>query len=150
VPVLKDGEKIIYDSKKILIYLARAYGLPHWYPHNTKEAASIDAWLTVAEQDVTHGPNALRFHHKFGRALNVEEATVITNKLLHHLDKHLTQHEWLATIQITIADIAMYPYLALANEGHVNVSLFPAVEKWLARIEALPGYISMPGIRVHV
>lgn len=149
VPVLKDGDIIIRDSQAILVYLARAYGLPHWLPTDAVPAARINAWLSTAAHEVARGPNALRLHYKFGRAINLEEATHITHELLHMLDKKLTKQEWLATPQISIADIAVYPYIALAHEGQVDLSPFPAVGKWLTRIEAQPGYKSMPGIHKH-
>ncbi len=150
VPVLIDGEIVIRDSQAILVYLARTYGGSQWFPiDNTLALTQITAWLSVAANEITRGPNALRLHHKFGRDINVDDATKITAHLLNVLNTHLSEHEWLVTTQITIADLALYTYLALANEGHVDISLYPAIEKWFARIEALPGYKSMPGIRVH-
>ncbi len=150
VPVLIDGEIVIRDSQAILVYLARTYGGSQWFPiDNTLALTQITAWFSVAANEITRGPNALRLHHKFGRDINVDDATKITAHLLNVLNTHLSEHEWLVTTQITIADLALYPYLALANEGHVDISLYPAIEKWFTCIEALPGYKSMPGICVH-
>ena len=41
----------------------------------------------------------------------------------------------------------IYPYIALANEGHVDLSPFLHVENWLGRIEMLNWFVAMPGIR---
>jgi hypothetical protein len=46
------------------------------------------------------------------------------------------------------ADVAVYPYIALAPEGGVDLGRYPAVIGWLARIQALPGYVGMPGMHV--
>jgi glutathione S-transferase len=47
---------------------------------------------------------------------------------------------------MTIADIACYPYTALIEEGNVSLDPYPAVRTWIARVEALPGYVAMPGL----
>lgn len=150
VPVLKDGDTIIRDSQAILVYLARAYGEDHWYPADPTQAAQVAAWLSTAANEVARGPNALRLHYKFGRAINLDDAITITHNLLTVLNQHLEHHDWLATDTITVADIAIYPYIALANEGNVDLTPFLYVENWLGRIEMLNRYVTMPGIRgVH-
>ncbi|MBF3231080.1 glutathione S-transferase, partial [Pseudomonas aeruginosa] len=42
--------------------------------------------------------------------------------------------------------VALYPYLALAPEGGLALDHYPALNAWIARIRALPGYIPMPGL----
>jgi glutathione S-transferase len=147
VPVLKDGDRIIRDSQAILVYLARAYGADHWFPADATQASQVAAWLSTAANEMARGPNALRLHYKFGRVINVDEATSITNSLLAILNQHLEHHDWLATDTITIADIAIYPYIALAHEGNVDLTPFLHVENWLGRIEMLSWFVAMPGIR---
>jgi glutathione S-transferase len=148
VPILKDNDFIIRDSQAILVYLARAYGKRDWFPDNPIHAAQVTAWLSTAANEVARGPNALRLHYKFGRKIDVDEATAITENLLRILDHHLRNHEWLATDTITIADIAIYPYIALANEGRVDDEPFNNIHNWMKKIEALPGFVSMPGIQL--
>ncbi|MBS0619558.1 MAG: glutathione S-transferase family protein [Spirochaetes bacterium] len=146
VPVLKDGDVIIRDSQAILVYLARQYGNESWYPSEAVTAAQISAWLSTATNDVMRGLAALRAHHKMGRAINVPEAQANADALLKILELHLTSREYLVTPAPTIADIAMYPYVALAPEGKVDPSRFVNIRNWLKNIEQLPGYVSMPGI----
>ena len=148
VPVLKDGDLIIRDSQAILVYLARAYGNETWFPADATKAAEITQWLSTAANEVAHGPAALRAHHLFGRAINVEQAEQITQNLLAILNTHLQVHEWLATDEITIADIAVYPYIALAHEGKVDLASFVHIQNWLARIEKLDGFVGMQGIEL--
>ncbi len=62
------------------------------------------------------------------------------------LERQLATNDWLAGSQPTIADIACYPYVALAPEGGVALAEFPAVLAWMQRIRELPGYVAMPGI----
>lgn len=149
VPVLKDGNTLIRDSQAILVYLARKYGADEWFPQDPATAAEVVAWLSTAANEVARGPNALRLHYKFGRHINVKEAESVTENLLALLNQHLEHRAWLATDTITIADVALYPYIALAHEGKVDLTPYPQVKKWLGRLELLRGYVSMPGIQLR-
>ena len=63
------------------------------------------------------------------------------------LDAHgLTGATWLALDRPTIADIACYPYIGLAGEGEVSIEKHANVRAWIKRVEALPGYVPMPGL----
>ncbi|EMY79119.1 glutathione S-transferase, C-terminal domain protein [Leptospira weilii serovar Ranarum str. ICFT] len=62
------------------------------------------------------------------------------------LENHLAKNLWLADERPTIDDLAMYPYIALANEGKVDLETYNQIRNWLDRVEKLPGYVSMPGI----
>ena len=146
VPVLEDGDTMIRDSQAILVYLARQYGAEHWLPLAPAAMAQVMAWLSTAANEVTRGPNALRLHHKFGRDINVAEAQQVTTTVLNILQAQLARQHWLAGEQISIADIAMYPYLALAPEGGVDLQPYPAVTDWLSRIQSLERYVGMPGM----
>lgn len=149
VPVLKDGETVIRDSQAILVYLARKYGAEDWFPQEASKAAAVTAWLATAANEVARGPNALRLHYKFGRDINLKEAETVTENLLKLLNQHLEHHNWLATETITIADIALYPYIALANEGKVDLTPYIHIENWMGRLELLAGFVSMPGIQLR-
>ena len=152
VPVLVDGDVVLRDSQAILVYLARQYGAEQanfWLPNEPAALAQVVAWLATAANEVTRGPNALRLHHKWGRAINLVEAETITEQLLTLLNQHLAQSTWLAAAHITIADIAIYPYIALATEGKVDLHTYPAIMAWMKQIQSLHGYVSMAGIDTY-
>ena len=67
-------------------------------------------------------------------------------RILKIMDDHLAGREWLALKHATIADIACYPYVALAAEGGVDTSSFGNVRRWLDSVEAIPGFWPMPRI----
>lgn len=46
----------------------------------------------------------------------------------------------------TIADIACFPYTALAEEGGIDLSAYPDGLQWIDRMKRIPGFITMPGI----
>ncbi|WP_369689756.1 glutathione S-transferase family protein [Leptospira ellinghausenii] len=146
VPVFKDNDIVLRDSQAILVYLAKAYGGNDWFPENPFEAAEIVGWLSTAVNEVSRGPSALRAHFILGRPINLEEAQAVTTSLLSVLEKRLSEFQWLATNKITIADIAMYPYIALSHQGNVSLQEYKSVQDWMSRIQNLPGYISMLGL----
>lgn len=140
VPVLVDGEFVLRDSQAILVYLAQRYGKGAWLPLDPENLARVTAWLSTAANEVVRGPNLLRLHYRFGREIDVSAAQSAAHQLLHILEAQLSQVDWLVGEQPSVADIAMYPYIALSPEGKVDLTLFPAVLRWLGRIEKLPGY----------
>lgn len=115
-------------------------------PNDAPALAAVVAWLSTTANEVAQGSNRLRLHNKFGRGINIEESKQITIKLLEIMQARLENHPYLATNQITIADIAVYPYIALAPEGKIDLIPYHSVTGWLSRIQALPGYVGMPGM----
>ncbi|MDP3004661.1 glutathione S-transferase family protein [Methylotenera sp.] len=146
LPILKDNDITIRDSQAILIYLAHRYGGDQWWPKSSEALAKIVAWLFTVSNEIARGPNALRLHHKFGRQINIEDAQAVTETILNIMEEYLSNHDWIALDVPTIADVALYPYIALAHEGKVDLSRFPSVVAWLVRFKALPRYVSMPGM----
>lgn len=152
VPVLVDGDVVLRDSQAILVYLTRQYGGEQadiLLPNQALKLAQVVAWLATACNEVTRGPNALRLHYKLGRTINLSEAELVTQQLYSVLEKQLDKTDWLAAEHLTLADIALYPYVALSPEGGVVLEAYPAISRWLGRIEQLPGYVSMPGITLR-
>lgn len=64
--------------------------------------------------------------------------------LLKVIDAELAKGPFLVGDQATIADIANYSYIAHAPEGNVSLEPYRNVRAWLARVEALPGFVPMP------
>ncbi len=77
----------------------------------------------------------------FGAKFNPEEVIGRAHTLLGRLEAHLTGRDWLVGERPTIADVALYSYLARAPEGNVDLSGYPTVNAYLRRIEALPGFV---------
>ncbi|MGR8931391.1 MAG: glutathione S-transferase family protein [Gammaproteobacteria bacterium] len=146
VPVLDDDGMIIRDSQAILVYLAKRYGGAQWWPDDAYQLAQIAAWLSTAGNEIFHGPAMLRVHYKFGRGIDAEKARQTAEKVLDIIDRHLQNQDWLVGDSISIADIAVYPYLALAPEGEIAIDAYPNIVAWFQRIRTLPGYVAMPGM----
>lgn len=145
-PVLVDGEVILRDSQAILVYLAKRHGGQAWWPESAAHLGQIAAWLSTAANEIARGPNSLRLHRKFGRAIDLQLAQSVTAATLAIIDQQLARNAWLTGDAVSIADIAVYPYLALAPEGGVDLLPYPNVLRWFADIRRLRGYVGMPGM----
>lgn len=145
VPVLEDGDLTVWDSQAILAYLARHYGGDRWMPLDTPTLTRILQWLAVSENELLYGLARARAVLRLGRPFNLEDCQAVGRTGLQVLESRLAQAPWLATEHITIADIGCYPYVALAPEGDIDLSPYPGVCAWVARIQDEPGYEDMPG-----
>jgi glutathione S-transferase len=146
IPVLVDGEVVVRDSQAILVYLASRYAGEAWLPRDPAGLAEVVHWLSRAANEVQHGPNAARLVDKFGYRLDKAEALRRSGRFLALLDGHLVRRSWLAFERPTIADCAVFPYVALAREGGVTLEPYPNVRRWIERVKGLPRFVSMPGI----
>ena len=146
VPALVDGALILRDSQAILVYLARQYGGPNWLPEDAASMGQIMQWLSAAANEIAHGPNAARLCCLFNQRDGLANAQTHAGAFLSVLEAHMEGQEWLECGRPTIADLACYPYVALAPEGEIDLKAFPAIRGWIKRVEALPGYVPMPGL----
>jgi glutathione S-transferase len=147
VPALVDGETTLADAQAILVYLARQYGSDRWLPTDPLPLAQVVRWLSIAAGEVRQGPENARLHHLFRRtAINIDRAYEQSAIVLTQLDQHLAHRSWLEFEHPTIADIAVFPYVALAKDGQVDLAPYPHVLAWVERVKQLPGFMPMAGL----
>ncbi|WP_053125277.1 glutathione S-transferase family protein [Pseudomonas sp. P1.31] len=144
VPAIDDGGVVLADSNAILVYLAQKYGNGRWLPADPVGAAHVQRWLSAAAGPIAFGPAAARLVTVFGAQLNAEEAITRAHNLLKVMDIELGKTPYLAGEEPTIADVSAYSYIAHAPEGNVSLDEYANVRAWLARVEALPGFVGMP------
>ncbi len=144
VPVIQDGDVTVSDSNAILVYLASRYGSETWLPRDPARAAQVQRWLSVAAGQVAYGPCAARLVTVFKAAFNPQEVIARAHALFVIMEKELAARPFLVGDRATLADVANYSYIAHAPEGNVSLDAYPAIRAWLARIEALPGFVPMP------
>lgn len=143
VPVIEDGDTLLADSNAILVYLARRYDpTGRWYPADPIAEARVQSWLSVAAGPLAYGPGAARRAVVFGAPVDPQTHTA-SARLFGVLEETLADRDWLVAEHPTIADLAIYTYTAHAPEGGVSLEPYPAILAWLARIEALPGFVGM-------
>jgi glutathione S-transferase len=146
IPVLVDGDLVLRDSQAILVYLALKYGGEAWLPKEPMHMARIVQWLSTAANEVQHGPGDARLIDKFAYPLDKAFAANKAATILGVIDKHLATRQWLEMGRPTIADMAVFPYVALAPEGSVSLQPYPHIRDWIARIKSLPNFVPMPGV----
>ncbi len=155
LPVIDDdGEIITGDAQAILVHLARRCDPTRcWYPdHTTQLIGQVSIWLSFAEA-LTQTAGAARLHDAFFYDhIDIDQSRAGARELLRAIDEHLwfAEYEgraWLCTpAHPTIADIACFPDVMLAEEGGVALDDYRALRRWTHRIKRLPHFVPMPGI----
>lgn len=146
LPILVDGTVTLRDSQAILVYLARKYGGEAWLPLDAAHMAQVIQWLSTASNEVQNGPASARLVDKFGYAIDKATTLKRTAAVLPVVNAHLSTNQWLAMGRPTIADIANYPYIALAPEGGIDLAPYENIRTWIKRVQSLPHYIPMSGL----
>ena len=144
VPVIDDQGVVLADSNAVLVYLAQKYGNGRWLPTDPVGAAKVQRWLSVAAGPIAFGPARARLITVFGAPYNAQEVIAYAHTWLKVIDQELGATAYLVGSEPTIADIAAYSYIAHAPEGNVSLDDYANIRVWLARIEALPGFVGMP------
>ncbi|MNI32796.1 putative S-transferase [compost metagenome] len=135
---------VLADSNAILVYLANKYGNGRWLPTDPVGAANVQRWLSVAAGPIAFGPGRARLITVFGAPYNAEETIAFAHVWLKLIDEALEHSTYLVGDEPTIADVAAYSYIAHAPEGNVSLDDYANLRAWLARVEALPGFVGMP------
>lgn len=147
VPLLIDGETILPDAQAILVYLARKYGDQSWLPTEPEALGRVVRWLSTTAGEIREGVEFARRFHLFGvKTINIDVAQQKSAFILEQINSHLADRQWLELGHPTIADIAAFPYIALAPDGKVSLDDYPHILAWIKRIKELPGFVGMAGI----
>ena len=152
---------LVRDSHACLIYLAlkAAAADPSkasWYPVEAASAARVATWLSFAAGDVNGSLLHVRISKIFGWNIagSIDDALTRSRRTLAFLEAALTENEeagevWIASAERpTIADVAIFPYVALAessSKGELSLRPYPHVRDWIARFKKLPGYVNQEG-----
>jgi glutathione S-transferase len=154
IPILEDRTLLLTESAAMLSYIA-AKAAPEWLGDGKPEtAARIQQWLSFAHRltaslggarlvEMLHGSGDLEMLHMSGTAdLRELEAGLV--------EQRLRGEAFLAADRPTIADIACFPYTALAPDGSISLDPYPQIRLWMRSIRAMENFIEMPGIhRLH-
>ncbi|MCJ8057216.1 glutathione S-transferase family protein [Shinella curvata] len=154
IPILEDGDVLLTESSAMLVYLA-AKAAPDWLAgSDAKEAARVQQWLSFSGR-LTSSLGGARLHEMLLRPGDIGALQSSGIAALRELELGLVEQaergqKFLAADRPTVADIACFPYVALAPDGGVSLDPYPAIRLWSRRLRSLPGFIEMPGIhRLH-
>ena len=143
VPVIEDGDVTLADSNAILVYLEGRYAPGQWLPREPLAAAQVQRWLSVAAGPLAFGAAAARVIQLFKRPDDPKDAVARADSLFKVMEQELANRPFLTGDKPTLADLANYSYAARAPEGRVSLEPYPKLRTWLARVEALPGFVPM-------
>jgi glutathione S-transferase len=141
VPVLEVApDKYIAESNAILCYLAQG---SRFLPDERFARAKSLQWLFFEQYNIEPNIGTLRYWTLTNRlaisAAMVPVKRAAGERALDALERHLQMNAFLANGSFSIADIAVFAYTHLAEQGGFNLSLRPALQAWLKRVGELPG-----------
>jgi glutathione S-transferase len=146
VPVLGLGDgRYLAESNAMLWYLADG---SRWLPEDAFERALVLQWMFF--EQYSHEPfiaTPRYWIHILGRPDahrdEISKRRPAGLAALGVLEQQLEQHDFLVADRFTIADIALYAYTHVADEGGYDLAPYPAIRRWLARVAAQPGFVPM-------
>jgi glutathione S-transferase len=148
IPVLQVGDRFIPESSAACFYLADGSGL---VPEDRFDRADMLRWMFFEQYN--HEPNVatMRFWIAFVGEANltdVQRAQIPGKRAtgeaaLKLMDEHLRERDWLVGDSLSLADIALYAYTHVAEEGGFRLAGYPAVSAWLDRVAARPNYLPL-------
>jgi glutathione S-transferase len=142
--VIFDDGRTLSESGAILHYLAN--GTRFW-PPDPWHQAQVLRWMFF--EQYSHEPAiAVNRYLRVARAVDGREAQIAWNHqrgtdALGVMDAHLAGHPWFGPTGYSIADIALYAYTHVADEGGFDLAGFAHLNRWLAEVRAQPDHITL-------
>ena len=140
-----DGE-LLFESNAIISYFAEN---TQFIPQTRFERAQVLQWLFF--EQYSHEPYiaGVRYLVHVGPEVQDPRRAILDMMIrrgydaLAVMEKHLQTREWLVGNSYSIADIGLYAYTHVADEGGFDLGKYPAIRKWLARVRSQPRHIAI-------
>lgn len=146
VPVLKTREgEWLAESAAILWYLSKG---TRFLPEDAATQGRIMFWLIFEQTQHMVNFAQPRLQIALRKLREVNDPCMVAyrnsgHQALRIMERGLAQTPFLADVNPTIADVALFPYTYMAEEGGYELTSFPHINAWLNRMEALPGFVSL-------
>ncbi|MGB6452339.1 MAG: glutathione S-transferase family protein [Steroidobacteraceae bacterium] len=157
VPILKDGDYVVFESLAILYYLDLKYPDPPIFGRTPEEAGVIMRviceYQAYTEEHLTKLVQTFLSPQPRASGDDLAGAMHVVAREARSIEARLAKSDWVVGESFSAADIVIYPALqlllrALAKPAARELSArflplavnYPALERWIARVEALPGY----------
>lgn len=147
VPVLViDDNMTLSESGAILCYLADGTPL---MPADRLQRAQVLQWMFF--EQYSHEPYVAvaRFILQFLKQpddARLPDRIAGAYRALDVMEQHLATRAYFVGERYTVADIALYAYTHVADEANVDLSRYPVIRAWLARVRSQPRHVEMPGV----
>ncbi len=140
-----DDGRSLAESGALLFWFARS---TRYLPEDAWAQAQILQWMFF--EQYSHEPYIAvnRYLMHYARPGDPRRAQLAANIekgdfALSVMDRHLASNDWFAPTGYSIADMALYAYTHVAGEGGFDLTTYPKIRGWIARIAAQPGHIEM-------
>ncbi len=151
LPILADGDLVLHDAEGILGYLARRYDKEsYWLPADPADYGKVMMWMSFAGRGLRPAAVA-RLHAMMEVEADMPAALRDARAAFRIMDDHMTRREfeggeWFVGDHATLADIALFPAIALSRDSGIEHDQFPALRRWMRRVRRIPNFKTMPGI----
>jgi glutathione S-transferase len=145
VPAVElDDARLLFESNAIISYFAE--GTP-FMPADRFQRGQVLQWLFF--EQYSHEPYIASVRHLVIHPDVQDPRRTILETLMRPrgydalgvMEGHLKSREWFVGEHYSIADIALYAYTHVADEGGFELAGYPAVRAWLARVKSQPRHI---------
>jgi glutathione S-transferase len=138
--VLDDGRSL-GESGAILWYFGEGTEL---VPTDPFDRAKVLQWMFF--EQYSHEPYVAVARFWLTKGIDVEPDVLAERQRVGYLaldamEGHLAGHDYLVDGRYTIADIALYAYTHVADEGGFDLAAYPAIRSWLECVAAQPGHV---------
>jgi len=157
VPVLKDGDYLVFESLACLLYLDRQYPEPALFGRTPQEAGTIMRviceYQAYAEAGLLQIVSAVFFESLDAKVEEVTRAMHVVAGEARTIEGRLSKSDWLVGEHVSAADMVVFPQIMLLlramekrEAGELRSrflpmeATYPAIAAWIKRVEQLPGY----------
>ena len=151
LPILTEGDVVLSEAEAILCYLARAHDARGiWLPQDAKRFGETAMWLQFAIRDLDAAWLARR-HAMLDEPADAATLGIAVRRAFRLMEDHMTHREfddasWFVGDAPTLADLALFPAIALSRDFGIDHEAYPALRRWMRRVRTISGFLTMPGI----
>ncbi|MBO9574518.1 MAG: glutathione S-transferase family protein [Sphingobium sp.] len=148
IPVLQIGDRFLPESSAACWWLATGSAL---IPQDRFEEADMLRWLFWEQYN--HEPNVATLRFWYGwigeenfsdlQRANLPGKRAAGLAALKLMDEHLAARDWFVGTGPSLADICLFAYTHVAEDGRYVLSDYPAVQAWIARVQTIKGFIPL-------
>jgi glutathione S-transferase len=157
LPVLKDGDYVVFESLAVLYYLDLKYPDPSIFGRTPEEAAVImrviNEFQAYTEAELMSIVRAVLYTRKPRIGEQLGHAMQVVASEARTIEGRLSKGDWIVGDQVSAADLAIYPCIRLLHRALMHPEArelsarflpaevhYPALARWMSRVEALPGF----------
>ncbi len=150
LPILTDGALVLREAEPILVYLARSQDpSARWLPGDAAPLAEVTMWLHFSTRALQ--PVATARQGTIFAQADPEDAAEEAERAFRVMEDHMVRRglhgaDWFVGDGPTLADISLFPAIALSRDIGIDHEACPALRRWMRRVRSLPGFVTMPGI----